>query len=238
MASNIEKVQEALHGRADGDVLQAYDDTLVPPSGPADTVAGEITRAMMRLLYRDWNDGDRFFSGYGWETCMPSAAYLMEIIGGSVEDSLHDIADMALEDDDYTRALNNVKKEVEEYLQDNPELADTENTDDSREWPTDRYEDMKETYSYDFELPWQIQDLLREGKVDGGDIRWELESWEYFQNAEIWVYETYVEVEGLSEEQYNDLQYGLDNALDDWGRDWAEEYDLDDEDEDEDYEEE
>lgn len=31
---------------------------LVPPQGKADTVAGEIIRAVCRLHYRNWNDGD------------------------------------------------------------------------------------------------------------------------------------------------------------------------------------
>ncbi len=35
------------------DKLQALFDELVPDSGAADTVAGELVRAMMRIMYRD-----------------------------------------------------------------------------------------------------------------------------------------------------------------------------------------
>lgn len=46
------------------DQLQVYFDALVPRSGKAKTVAGELVRAMMRILYRDFNDGDVWYSGF------------------------------------------------------------------------------------------------------------------------------------------------------------------------------
>ena len=58
------------------DQLQVYFDELVPAQGKADTVAGELVRAMMRILYRDYNDGDLFYEGYGKETCGGSVVYL------------------------------------------------------------------------------------------------------------------------------------------------------------------
>lgn len=38
---------------------------LVPASGKADTVAGEIVRAVSRIGYRNYNDGDHIGVGYG-----------------------------------------------------------------------------------------------------------------------------------------------------------------------------
>ena len=49
---------------------------IVPASGMADTVIGEIFRAVGRLGYRNWNDGDYFYEGYGCETCGSSATFL------------------------------------------------------------------------------------------------------------------------------------------------------------------
>lgn len=49
---------------------------IVPASGMADTVIGEIFRAIGRLGYRKWNDGDYFYEGYGCETCGSSATFL------------------------------------------------------------------------------------------------------------------------------------------------------------------
>lgn len=51
---------------------------LVPASGPADTMAGELVRATVRIAYRYYNDGDMIGKGYGKETCNPAARFLME----------------------------------------------------------------------------------------------------------------------------------------------------------------
>jgi hypothetical protein len=56
--------------------LDAYFKKLVPDSGSADTIEGEMIRAMSRILYRYYNDGDFFFRGYGKETVYPSVKYL------------------------------------------------------------------------------------------------------------------------------------------------------------------
>ena len=55
---------------------------LVPAEGKADTVAGEIVRAINWIAYRNGNDGDRIGVGYGKETCNPPARYLQTV--GSV----------------------------------------------------------------------------------------------------------------------------------------------------------
>jgi hypothetical protein len=49
---------------------------LVPDNGAAETIEGEMVRAIMRLQYRYLNDGDYYFRGYGKETAGPSATYL------------------------------------------------------------------------------------------------------------------------------------------------------------------
>jgi len=49
---------------------------LVPSSGKADTLEGEILRAYNRLAYRFYNDGDIYFMDYGEETCGSSYNFL------------------------------------------------------------------------------------------------------------------------------------------------------------------
>ena len=58
--------------------LNALFARLVPVNGKADTVAGEIVRAISRIEYRFFNDGDRLGVGYGNETCNAPGRYLME----------------------------------------------------------------------------------------------------------------------------------------------------------------
>src|SRR3989304_4760144 len=49
---------------------------LVPGSGKAETIEGEMIRAIMRIWYRYFNDGDYYFRGYGKETCGSSISWL------------------------------------------------------------------------------------------------------------------------------------------------------------------
>lgn len=58
------------------DRLEKLFKKLVPPSGAAETVEGEMVRAVMRVWYRYFNDGDYFFRGYGKETAQPSVRWL------------------------------------------------------------------------------------------------------------------------------------------------------------------
>tara|TARA_B100000497_G_scaffold61317_1_gene69618 strand:+ start:160 stop:618 length:459 start_codon:yes stop_codon:yes gene_type:complete len=54
-----------------------YFKQLVPNMGKCDTVEGEMLRAINKIIYRQFNDGDYFFEGYGCETAGPAHAYLI-----------------------------------------------------------------------------------------------------------------------------------------------------------------
>ena len=64
--------------------INALFEELVPASGKADTVAGEIIRAVSRITYRNYNDGDHVGVGYGNETCNPAARYLAAKCGEEI----------------------------------------------------------------------------------------------------------------------------------------------------------
>ena len=49
---------------------------LVPETGKAGSLAGELVRAMSRIGYRFYNDGDQLGIGYGKETCNPAGRFL------------------------------------------------------------------------------------------------------------------------------------------------------------------
>ena len=61
------------------ELLNELHDELVPSSGAAETVQGELIRAVSRVGYRYFNDGDVFWEGYGCETAGPSATYLLSM---------------------------------------------------------------------------------------------------------------------------------------------------------------
>lgn len=54
-------------------------DEYVPASGAAETVMGEIVRALMRMTYRWYNDGDKLRTSYGNETVNPAYRYLTDM---------------------------------------------------------------------------------------------------------------------------------------------------------------
>jgi len=65
IGGELEKRNDALYGK------------LVPGMGKADTQEGEMLRAINRIIYRYYNDGDEYFRGYGTETAGPAHSFLV-----------------------------------------------------------------------------------------------------------------------------------------------------------------
>ena len=109
---------------------------LVPGSGKADTVAGEIIRAVSRIAYRNSNDGDHVGVGYGKETCNPAARYLMVRAGRGVREAVLNMWGI-YDDSAYDAAVEALEVAVLSYLEDRPELKTTANSEDMWDY---RYE--------------------------------------------------------------------------------------------------
>lgn len=118
-------------------------DLLVPMSGPAGTVAGEIIRAISRIGYRNYNDGDHIGIGYGKETCNPAARYLVTVCDENVSNAVYDAWGI-YSDDTYDAALQVLEEAVLAYLDEHPELQETENKDNMHNHRTD--EDVDDCY--------------------------------------------------------------------------------------------
>lgn len=94
---------------------------LVPSEGKADSLAGELVRAMSRIGYRFFNDGDIVNQGYGKETCNAPARFLMA-------KGNHEIADLAValweifSEDAYEKVLDTLEAAVADYIEQNPDL--------------------------------------------------------------------------------------------------------------------
>ena len=128
-------------------------DKYVPVSGTANTIGGEILRAMSRIIYRFYNDGDMVGVGYGNETCNSSDRYLTSVVPEykSLDDGYTEYSEVGYEN----HMLKN-HRIVFAYLQKNPQLFKEENTIDSREACQDdydraRYQDDEPEYDYDWE---------------------------------------------------------------------------------------
>lgn len=98
----------------------------VPDMGAAGTVGGEIIRALDRVLYRYFNDGDRVDEGYGIETVNSSYRFLRDEIKGCPEVGTYGSKP-------YEQQLEDLAAWVSSYLDENPELFHEKNYGDSRE---------------------------------------------------------------------------------------------------------
>lgn len=124
---------------------------LVPGRGKADTVAGEIIRAVSRVGYRWYNDGDMIGIGYGKETCNPAARYLATKAGSRVERAISDMWGVYVPDDIYEKRMQTLNQEVLMYLEQHPELRTTPNNEDMLDYldedeDVDDFEEDEEEY--------------------------------------------------------------------------------------------
>ena len=97
---------------------------LVPASGKAESLAGELIRAMSRIAYRFYNDGDQVGIGYGRETCNPAARFLMEE-GNKRVSSLATAIWGIYDESAYENLLDILAEAVADYVEQTPDLRTT-----------------------------------------------------------------------------------------------------------------
>lgn len=114
---------------------------LVPADGKADSLAGEIIRATMRISYRRWNDGDRIGIGYGNETVNGPARFLLN---NSTPEISRTIGHMwgNYSERDYDEQLELLKGQAADYVNEHPEL---------REKPTEDMWEYTEEQDYHYD---------------------------------------------------------------------------------------
>lgn len=121
---------------------------LVPATGQADTVAGEIVRAICRLGYRWNNDGDMVGQGYGKETCNPAARFLAAKCDDATARKLWTLMYEVglLPDDLYEQKLDEILAGVLAFLDAHPELETTPNHENMFNYatPDDEEDDYEE----------------------------------------------------------------------------------------------
>ena len=228
----LEKIKMA--EKEDGE--NAWFEELVPDSGKADTVAGELIRAIERIRYRDYNDGDIFYSGYGLETAGDSASYLADM---GYEEDLIEIAENELEENDYTKALNALWAKITSDIEKSPELLATPNEVDSRsDYDSDMWEEYEPKFDFDIELPWDVQKHIDAGHISYEDFTQWIEDMAKYdlgaRDAEvIHDFQDAWTITNLNKEAYNELDRSLNNWVKYYVEGLDEEYASDDEDDDE-----
>lgn len=221
------------NGDSAADTLEVLFDALVPSEGKADTVAGELVRALMRLLYRDYNDGDKFYEGYGIETCGSSAEYLYDN-GFDVE--LQDIVDTLPDDDLYTNSLNKLADKLIERILSEPELIAEPNEEDSREYESAwDVEDFQPRYDFEISASDDVVRLVENGILNAWDLQSYVESsleYESWYNSDVtidrpWAHtSTTVTLTNLTRDAYDGLQnmFRNDDKIDQFWQDLVNEH--------------
>ena len=185
--ANYEKAMEALDPSASSEnQLETLFDLFVPASGKSDNVAGELARAMMKILYRDYNDGDVFYEGYGLETCVDRAAFIIDTVtapenddelGNQISERFFGIAEDCTTDDAYTKQLNAICDTLIQYLMNHPELFGRE-TKDSCNYKSRTIQEIKDTvpeYEYECDLSGDLERYIENGCISWDDIYWWLQ---------------------------------------------------------------
>lgn len=98
-------------------------DELVPKSGKAESLAGELVRAASRIGYRFFNDGDMVGVGYGKETCNPAARFLLEKGGIRIKGLVQGLWEVT-DETAYEAILDALIHEVSYSIDQNPELRE------------------------------------------------------------------------------------------------------------------
>ena len=132
-------------------------DELVPGQGASDYVEGEMIRAINRIIYRFYNDGDKFWDDYGTETAGPAHSYLInsDRIPQEIRSKLESIFDGIVhvyEDEAYTAAVKKALGVVLDYVE-SKEGNYTEHGEDLFDYDAeyDYEEEDDEDYTYDYD---------------------------------------------------------------------------------------
>lgn len=161
------------------EMMDSIPEGFVPYSGMCETIGGEILRAIYRLVYRWYNDGDKFFEGYGIETCASSAEYLFDnvpecasIIQSTLDEAKQE-ANMGdgMSDDTYEDRLQTCCLSAIKYLQTNSDLFYETNDIDSREYSTAYVKENQPMYSFELYASDSLSELIDAGLIDSWTLQ-------------------------------------------------------------------
>ena len=162
-STSQEEIKEELHsmisaGDDTEEILQYLWDELVPESGASDTVAGELVRAIMELLYQAKANKYFFFEGAGLDRCGSSAQYLKD---NGYEDDFSSLYEdiYAIDMPQYKEWLMALADKIIVDIDENVELINKKNSINSRQYNYQEIIDMSPIREYSVEIPKNITEL-------------------------------------------------------------------------------
>ena len=91
-------------------------DKLVPSMGDAETVEGEMLRAINKIIYRWFNDGDKYYEGYGTETAGPAHSFLVNA-NHPQRSAMVRLFKEFVSDEEYERMLNDILDVILDHIE-------------------------------------------------------------------------------------------------------------------------
>lgn len=228
-AAQSDLMRDIRNAESSDDPIEELFELLVPSSGPSQYVGGEIVRAMMRIMYRDLNDGDVFYEGYGIETCADAVAFLCDKFP-DLETMFEKIAQRTYQDDNYTNAIKEIADVVAKKIIANPQKFVGINKEDYLKYDGQSFLEEREwipEYDIDVTMPDNVYYHLEEGDVDDRDLQELIESWDLFyrlDEATVNIENGYVYFEHLNRESYDEIEEFGYRWLEEIGRDWDDEF--------------
>ena len=158
----------------------------VPAEGQCENLGAELIRAMNRVGYRNWNDGDYFFTGYGLETCGPDMAYIYDNVDDErVTNDIDKAADLVnyMYDDDemskkYEPRIMTVFADVIDWMMDHPEIFATE-TPDSRYYESgtlDQWTSNSKNCDYEVDT-YRASEMVEKGWITWEKVEENIKGW-------------------------------------------------------------
>ena len=120
-------------------------DKLVPGQGAAETLEGEMLRAINRIVYRYYNDGDKYYEGYGAETAGPAVSFLVNAVHPLRAEMSSIMNGKVLSDNEYENMLKEALGLILDYIE-GKEGEYTKNTQGDMLDYESEYEDDEEDY--------------------------------------------------------------------------------------------
>lgn len=215
------------------DQLDAVHSLIVPNEGKADSLGGELVRAIVRIIYRDRNDGDKFFQGYGLETCGSSAMFLYDNgFDIQIDHIIENAGRYEDNDDEYSDAINKLGQLVLDRIQNEPDLLTTLNDVDSRDVDYTYIEEQQPTYDFEFYGNEDIVELVDAEILNSWKLKEYVEQQLEWNSAcrgcEVerpWThYDHSVQVTGLTRDGLDYVEQELFNDPDSFWQDLVDEY--------------
>jgi len=145
------KLLKEFVGKELEDRNQSLYDKLVSGSGKSDTVEGEMLRAINRIVYRYYNDGDEYHTGYGTETAGPAHSFLVNANTGVKSAMVRLFGDGTNYEETIVDALEHILSHIEakqgKYIKNNVgDMFDYDAEFEDDEYEEEDYDDYDDDY--------------------------------------------------------------------------------------------